>query len=332
MNASIKPFGTTAAGAAVQVITLRAGELTARVLTYGATLQDLRLAGTPWPLCLGAERVAAYEARLPWCGAVVGPVANRIGGATALVAGELWAMEANDGANTLHSGSEGVSQQIWQIEAAKADEVTLLCALPHGACGLPGTREIRAHYRLVAPATLEITLTARSDAPTLMNLAHHPYWNLDGTPSTAGHRLSIAAAQYLPTDTQNLPLAPVPVAGTGFDLSAPRALPDLPPLDHNFCLAGEGLREVARLSGAKGVSMAVETDAPGLQVYDGRALASTPWPGLTGAPYGAHAGLAMEPQLWPDAPAHGDFPPINLAPGTEWRQVSRLHFTREEAK
>lgn len=330
MTAQIKPFGTTLAGAAVQAITLRAGEVTARVLTYGATLQDLRLAGTPWPLCLGSDMLAAYEARLPWCGAVVGPVANRIGGATALVDGALWQMEANDGANTLHSGAEGISQRVWQIEAASADAVTLLCSLPHGACGLPGNREIRVRYQLSAPATLAITLTARTDAPTLMNLAHHPYWTLDGTPTTAGHSLSVAASHYLPTNAQNLPLAPAPVAGSGYDLRTPQALPSLPPLDHNFCLDGAGLREVARLAGAKGVSLTLETDAPGLQVYDGRAIASAPWPGLTGAPYGAHAGVAIEPQLWPDAPAHAGFPPITLAPGTEWRQQTRLHFSRAQ--
>lgn len=330
MSADIRPFGTTRTGAPVQAITLRAGELTARLLTFGATLQDLRLAGTPWPLCLGSDLLAAYEDRLPWCGAVVGPVANRIGGATALIGGKLWQMEANDGANALHSGAEGVSQRIWQIEAASAAEVTLLCALPHGACGLPGNREIRVRYRLAPPATLEITLTARTDAVTLMNLAHHPYWNLDGTPTTAGHSLSVAATRYLPTNAQNLPRAAEPVSGTGYDLRAPRPLPDLPPLDHNFCLDGTGQREGARLTGAKGVSLVLQTNAPGLQVYDGRALASAPWPGLTGAPYGAYAGVAMEPQMWPDAPAHEDFPSILLQPGTEWHQSSQLHLSRTE--
>lgn len=327
----IRNFGTTAAGEVVQAITLRAGELTARILTYGATLQDLRLAGTPWPLVLGSDGLAAYQGPLIWCGAVVGPVANRLAGASAKIDGKLWQAPPNDGPNLLHSGPEGTSNRVWAIETAASDAVTLRLDLAHGAAHLPGNRVLRAHYRLHAPATLEITLEAVTDAPTLMNLAHHPYWNLDGTATTAGHRLSVAASRYLPLGAHGLPLPPAPVAQGGLDLRTPRALEALPPLDHNFCPEGEGLREVARLAGARGVCLRLETDAPGLQVYDGRALASAPFPGLMGQPYGPHAGVALEPQLWPNAPAHSGFPSIALAPGALWRQRSLVHLTRAAA-
>lgn len=327
----IRNFGTTAAGKPVQAITLRGGELTARILTHGATLQDLRLAGTPWPLILGSDRLAAYEGPLIWCGAVVGPVANRLAGAAVKIDGQLWQAPPNDGPNLLHSGPAGTSNQLWEIEAASASALTLRLHLPHGAAHLPGNRVLRAHYALLAPATLELTLTATSDAETLMNLAHHPYWNLDGAPTTAGHRLSVPASRYLPTDGANLPLPPAQVAQTGHDLRAPRALQTLPPLDHNYCPEGEGLREVAQLTGARGLCLRLETDAPGLQVYDGRALASAPFPGLMGQPYGPHAGVALEPQLWPNAPAHRNFPSIALAPGALWRQRSRMHLTRGTA-
>lgn len=328
MQANIRDFGTTATGGRVQAITLQAGALRARVLTLGATLQDLRLAGTPWPLLLGSDSLAAYERRLPWCGAVVGPVANRLARSSAVIGGKVWQARPNDGRNLLHSGPDGVSQQIWQIETADKGGVTLRLDLPHGACALPGNRVIRARYRLCPPATLEITLHAETDTETLMNLAFHPYWNLDGTASTAGHRLSVAAGRYLPTDAENLPLAPVSVAGSAHDLRLARPLPELPPLDHCYCPEGAGLRPVARLEGAKGVTLDLESDAPGLQVYDGRALHSAPYLGLTGQPYGAHAGLALEPQFWPDAPHHPDFPSISLAPGQGWRQRSRVHLHR----
>jgi aldose 1-epimerase len=333
MHRTLRRFGTTATGQTVEAITLRAGELTACILTFGATLQDLRLAGTPWPLILGSDILAAYETRLRWCGAVVGPVANRLAGASVRIAGRLWQARPNDGANLLHSGAAGISQQLWTIEEAGPDRVTLRLDLAHGAAALPGNRTLRAHYRLLPPATLELALSAETDAETLMNLAHHPYWNLDGTATTAGHHLSVAAARYLPTDAQNLPLPPAPVAGSGLDLRSPRALAGLPPVDHCFCLEdiaadAAGLRPVALLAGAQGVVMRLETDAPGLQVYDGRTLASAPYPGLTGAPYGAHAGLALEPQMWPDAPHHAGFPPITLAPGTLWGQRSRVHLSR----
>jgi len=331
MQTDIRRFGTTATGQPVEAITLRAGELTARLLTFGATLQDLRLAGTPWPLVLGSDLLAAYEQRLHWCGAVVGPVANRLKGASVRLGDRLWQAEPNDGPNLLHSGAEGISHRVWTIEAASGSAVTLRLDLPHGAAALPGNRVIRATYQLLPPATLEITLSAETDAETLINLAHHPYWNLDGTPSADGHSLSVEADQVLPTDAENLPLAPVAAARLGLDLRRPHPLATLPPVDHNFCLSGSGLRPVARLSGAKGVVLDLETDAPGLQVYDGRALHSAPYPGLTGSPYGAHAGVALEPQFWPDAPHHADFPPITLAPGTLWGQRSRVHLHRRPA-
>lgn len=328
MAARITLFGTSSAGAAVEAVTLRAGELTARLLTYGATLQDLRLAGTPWPLCLGSDSLAAYEGPLIWCGAVVGPVANRVGGAAAVVGGRLWQMAANDGPNVLHSGPESSARRVWQIAEAEEAEVSFELPLAHGACGLPGNRLLRARYRLLPPATLEITLSAHSDAETLMNLAAHPYWNLDGTVTTEGHLLSVAASSVLPTDARNLPQPPQPVLGTGYDLRRPRPLAGLPPIDHNFCLDGTGLRAAARLAGARGVVLTLETDAPGLQVYDGRALNTAPFLGLSGAPYTPHAGVALEPQMWPDAPAHADFPSITLAPRVEWTQRTRLHFQR----
>ncbi|MBZ4021894.1 hypothetical protein CKO11_05400 [Rhodobacter sp. TJ_12] len=329
MPTDIRRFGTTTTGQTVEAVTLRAGELTARLITFGARLQDLRLAGTPWPLILGSDSLAAYESgALPWGGAVVGPVANRLGGAAVTIAGAPWKALPNEGAHLLHSGAAGISEQNWQIEAASDTEVTFRLDLAHGAAALPGNRVLRARYALVPPATLALTLSAETDAETLMNLAHHPYWTLDGRADIAGHRLSVAATRMLPTDAQNLPLPPVDVTGTGYDLRAPRPLADLPPLDHNYCPGGTGLRPVAQLTGASGVTLALESDAPGLQVYDGRHLNTAPALGLTGAPYGPHAGLALEPQMWPDAPHHPDFPPITLRPGQIWQQDSRMHLHR----
>ncbi|SOC04605.1 aldose 1-epimerase [Rhodobacter sp. JA431] len=329
MSADIRRFGTTSTGDLVEAVTLRAGELTARLITFGASLQDLRLAGTPWPLILGSDTLSAYESgALAWAGAVVGPVANRLSGAQVEIAGQLWRAAPNDGANLLHSGDAGCSQQVWAIETANADSVTFRLDLPHGAAALPGNRVLRASYQIVAPSTLEITLSAETDAETLMNLAHHPYWNLDGTPTTAAHHLKVAAEQMLPCDAQNLPRAPISVADTVYDLHHARRVADLPPLDNNYCLPGTGLRAVAELTGSAGVSLTIETDAPGLQVYDGQHMGAHPVLGLSGAAYGPHAGLALEPQMWPDAPQHPDFPAITLHPGETWRQVTRLHLSR----
>ena len=332
MAPQVQRFGTTADGRAVEALHLRGGELRVALLTYGATLQDLRLAGTPWPLTLGAGSVAAYEGPFAYFGAVVGPVANRIAGARALIGGQLHQFTANEaGCTTLHSGPTGTHAQVWQIEDATEASATLRLDLADGLGGFPGNRTLRAKFELIAPTTLGLALSATSDAPTLINLANHSYWNLDGSADTGGHRLTVAADHYLPVGAALIPGAPVDVTGTAFDFRASRSLDRNPALDHNFCLATSprALTPAATLEGARGVRLDLATTAPGLQVYDGRRLATAPWPGLMGEPHGPYAGVALEPQHWPDAPNRPEFPPILLAPGETYRQATTFSFSRD---
>lgn len=326
MSAAIRDFGMTRAGERVEAIDLAAGGLRATILTLGATLQDLRLDGADWPLVLGADSVAAFEGPLLYAGAIVGPVANRIAGAAAEIAGRRHDFEANEcGTTTLHSGATGLHARLWRIESAGADHATFAIDLADGDGGFPGNRRITAAFRLVAPGDLVIDLTATTDAPSLINLAHHSYWTLDGTPDTRHHRLRVAAEHYLPVDDRLIPTGEVrPVAGTAFDLRGGRRLAELPPLDHNFCIspARRGLTEVAELAGASGLRLRLATTEPGLQVYDGRHFA----PGPDGLGSHPHAGIALEPQGWPDAPNRPGFPPVTLRPGEHYHQITRFRI------
>lgn len=316
-------FGVTKAGAMVEAIGLRAGALSARVLTLGAILQEVRLDGVAHSLTLGSERVADYEGVMGYFGAIVGPVANRIGGARAVIGGKECRFAENEPGRTLHSGPEGTHAKLWQIEENTGAAVTLALAMPDGQGGFPGKRRIVARYEVLPPSTLRLTITAQTDADTLMNPAQHSYWNLDGSAHWRGHRLRIAAGHVLPVDAGLLPRGSVaPVGGSPMDFRRERQLREgAPALDTNFCLS-EGpveLREVAWLTGASGVTMALATTAPGLQVYDGRAAIR---PG-----YGPYEGIAMEPQHWPDAPNHPRFPSIALAAGEVFSQTTEWRFT-----
>lgn len=327
--ASTRSFGTTASGDRIEAIRLAAGELSATILTRGAILQDLRLAGVPYSLTLGSDTLAAYEGPLAYAGAVVGPVANRIGGAQAQIGGKSFRFEANEGPNLLHSGATGTHARTWRIVEATGAGATLALTLPDGLGGFPGTREISARFALDGRA-LTLELTATTDAPTLMNLANHSYWALDGRADIGGHRLRVAADSYLPVDAALLPLgAPAPVSGA-FDLRTGRVLDLTEGFDHNFCLASarRPLAFAAELTGRSGVTMTIETTEPGLQVYDGAGLKTAPYLGHSGQPYGHHAGIAMEAQGWPDAAAHDSFPPVTLAPGETYRQATRWTFGR----
>lgn len=325
MAAGIRQFGTTRQGAAVQAITLRAGAATATVLTFGAVLQDLRLEGVAYGLTLGSGRLADYEGPMAYHGGLIGPVANRIAGAAAVIAGRSHRFEANvSGGITLHSGACGTHQKVWTLEAADDASATLAVTLPDGEGGFPGTRRIRARFTLRPPATLRLEVTAETDAATLLNLANHSYWNLDGTPTWAGHDLRIAADHALPTDADGIPTGQIaPLAGGALDFrTARRIVPKAPPLDTCFCLsqARADLREVLWLTGQSGLRLTLATTEPGMQVYDGRAAIR---PG-----HAAYEGLAFEPQFWPDAPHHPAFPSILLMPGETSRQVSEWRFGR----
>lgn len=323
--AQIEAFGTTAGGAGVQKITLTAGGLSVALLSWGAVVQSVRLAGVGHDLTLGSDRLADYEGAMRHHGPVIGPVVNRLSGATAPLDGGTLRFEANlDGRHCLHSGAAGTHLKVWDLLEAGPDHALLALDLPAGEGGFPGNRRLEARFTLAPPATLRLELTAQTDAPTLFNATNHSYWNLDGTPDWAGHRLRIAAEAMLPTDALFAPTGEIrPVAGTEFDFRSPRAIaPGAPPLDNCFCLSrGQAaLRPVLWLAGRSGVTMEVATTEPGVQVYDGR--------GALRPGHGAYEGIAVETQGWPDAPNRPGFPPVRLAPGAGLRQITEWRFSR----
>ena len=103
------------------------------------------------------------------------------------------------------------------------------------------------------------------------------------------------------------------------------------PIDHNFCLAAArgAIRPVAWLTDqASGVSLEVRTTEPGLQVYDGSRV-NIAVPGHGGAKMGASCGIALEPQVWPDANHHPAFPQAVLVPGEDYVQHTQYVFTKD---
>lgn len=329
----IETFGYMPDGTEVARITLQAGELTAHFLSYGAILQDLRLNEHPHSLVLGLNSLEDYQAHSPYFGAIVGRCANRIADGTFSMDGKPYQLDQNErGCHTLHGGSDGLSNQVWRIADVSLDQLTLECELADGHMGFPGAMTIRCRYHLLQNATLAIDLEATCDAPSLCNLAHHSYFNLDGRPTIDQHHLQVHAEHYTPIDKALIPTGEITqVDSTPFDFRSGKAamMPDQL-LDHNFCLS-ETRREcshVATLSSkASGISLDVFSTEPGLQVYDGSAInvAAT---GIDDRTYGPHAGLALEPQIWPDAPNKPHFPSSRLDPNTTYRQQTKFRFRK----
>ncbi len=292
------------------ILRIGTGALQAECLPYGAALHQLWLDGRP--MVAGLPDPAGYRAGTRYHGAVVGPVANRISGAQAMIGEQLWRFDPNEGTTLLHGGEIGLHGRDWTVADQGATHVTFALDLGHCEGGFPGARRIEARYS-VDGLTLRLDLLAWSDRPTLMNLSSHVYWNLTGRANLDGHRLQVAADRLTPVDARLCPTG-APIAVTGeMDLRAGRLLDGGPRYDHNFCLSDRRvpLRPVAWLSAPEAPVMELATTEPGLQVYDG---------GPT------MFGLALEPQCWPDAPNQPSYPPILLTPDigplvqkTEWR-------------
>lgn len=316
-------FGITKDGQNVHEITLSAGELTVDLLTWGAVVQDVRLAGVDRSLTLGSQKLADYEGDMRHHGALIGPVANRISNARVRLDGMMYELERNqDGRIHLHSGAQATHLQVWDVVQVSPTTATLSINLADGMCGLPGNRKITATFAVSAPATLTMTVTGTTDSTTLMNFANHCYWNLDGSARYDGHTLQIAADQYLPITEYDYPTGEiVDVTGTTMDFRKSRMIAvNDPPFDNNFCLSdsAQPLRDVLTLTGKSGVSMTMGTTATGIQIYDARAAQR---PGQD-----RYEGLAIEAQDWPDAPNNPDFPSIKVTPDRPYTQTTTWRF------
>ena len=332
MSALIEHFGTTPAGEIIEKITIGSGALSASILTWGAVLQDVRLCGVDHPLTLGGPDLAAYAGPMKSFGAVMGPVVNRIRGASAPIAGVMHHFEANlDGTHTKHGGSHGPHVSVWRIIETSPTHAVLELTLPDGLSGFPGNRVIRAEYRVIE-AVLDLVLVAQTDAATLINLANHSYWNLDGSLDAGNHRVQIFADRY----TENGPDLMVtgrvlPVEGTQYDFRAPTPFTASPErmFDLNYVLAEakRPLTLAARITGERGITMEMSTTEPGLQLFDFGSFDTGDFNGHHGAPYPSYSGIALEAQGWPDAANHKGWPSIEITPNAPYHQHTRWAFS-----
>ena len=331
-------FGETSDGKPVQRFSISGGGLSAKIITYGAVLQDLRLKDHDAPLVLGFDRFEDYPAASPYFGAIAGRYANRIRDGRFTIDGRRYQADRNFlGKHLLHGGAGGFSGQVWDVVGHSADSVTLSLHDPDGAMGFPGGLNVTCTYRMKIPGSLTVELVATCDAPTLCNLAHHSYFNLDdgGAGDVLDHRMMLPAAAYLPVDDELIPTGVVqPVDKTAFDFRVARPIRmdvdgEQMVYDHNFCLSSARgpLRQAAWVQGAtSGVEMEVWTTEPGVQFYGGRYLAPDLPAGLGGRRYQRFAGFCLEPQTWPDSPNRPYFPQATFWPGEIYRQVSEYRF------
>lgn len=340
-----EPFGTTARGQDVEQWTARAGSYTAKILTYGGILRSFMVEDRD--VVLGCDTLADYEKQDKYFGALVGRVANRIGGAAFDLNGKHYTLAANNGPNCLHGGVHGFNEAVWQADIREG-KLVLSHTSPDGEEGFPGNLEVRVSYDLTEDGVLSLEYWARSDKDTLCNLTNHSYFNLMGHDhgSLEGQRVQVYASAITRIDENATPTgALLAVEGTPFDLRYPREFlqglslehPQLTlgnGYDHNFVLRTQPnapLGLVARVTGG-GLCLECYTTQCGLQLYTANYLDGDP--GKDGAVYGPRSAFCLETQGWPDAIHHNAFPSPILRAGEEYRHTTTYRlatlYSREE--
>ncbi len=341
-------------GKPVHLWTLRNGKgMEAEITDYGTIVVSLKVADAKSvysDVVLGRSSVKEYVERTQYFGCTAGRCANRIALGKFTLDGKEYTLATNNAPNHLHGGTKGFDKVVWNGESAmtaRGPSVTFTYRSKDGEEGYPGNVDVKVVYTLSQMDELVVQMSATTDAPTCVNLAHHTYWNLAGHGSgdILGHMLQINARNYTPVDATLITTGAIaPVAGTPLDFTIMKAIgqdfaklpatkDDPGGYDHNFVLdktpVGDRMWLSAILHEPKsGRTMEVWSNQPGIQFYTGNFLDGIP--GKDGAVYQKNGALCLETQAFPDSinkQGKAGWPNVVLKPGETYSH-SMVHRFR----
>ncbi len=324
----LRKIGTAPDGSPLMQATLRHGDETVTLLSYGCATCDWRvpLGGARVPVVLGHDDPTGYLTNAPHLGIIAGRVANRTARARFTLDGRRYDLDANEPPHHLHGGQSGTGHRNWQFDPDGGHGLRASCRIDHLEDGYPGAVAITALIRLGVDG-LTYDLTARPDRPSPVNLAQHNYYNLMGGGAIWDHSARIAAHDHTPTDAQMIPTGHIePVAGTRYDLTQTRSFATADRMrqgtDVNLVLDPDrDSAPAAEVTAPNGLHLRLWTDQPGMQLYTGGGLPGAPAQGLR--PFG---GFCLEPQGFPDALNQPGFPSIICTPDQPYRQTTRIQI------
>lgn len=349
-----EPWGTTEDGTAVERYTLSNRGMTVRILTYGGIIQSLEVPNgrkDPVNVVLGFADLQGYLDNNnpgPYFGALIGRYGNRIANGQFELDGTTYQLPINNDPNSLHGGFNGFDTKVWTatpIQNNGTVGLQLNYLSPDGEEGYPGNLDVQVTYTLTRDQKLEIHYTATTDAPTVVNLTNHTYWNLqgEGTSSILDHELTLRASGYTPVDSTLIPTGEIAdVSGTPMDFRSATAIGERirepfeqllfgQGYDHNWVLdrPDDGsLQLAAKLRDPdSGRTLKMWTTEPGIQFYSGNFLDAT-LVGTGGHVYRQSDGLALETQHFPDSPNQPQFPSTTLRPGETYDTTTVFDLSR----
>ncbi len=367
-----EPFGSVDGEAVDRYTLTNCNRMTVKILTYGGILQEINVPDRKNDVAnvtLGFDNLDDYVDKSPYFGCITGRYANRIALGQFTLDGITYNLPINNDPNSLHGGFVGFDKHVWAatpIEGAKAnligkrirthersDSVGLELAFtsPDGDQGYPGELETDVTYTLTEKNQIVMDYHATTDAPTIVNLTNHAYWNLagEGTSDIYDHVLELNADNYTPVDDTLIPTGAIdPVAGTPLDFTKPTPIGDRirdgfeqlvigRGYDHNWVLNRPDPNDKSLIQAAEvseptsGRVLSIYTTEPGIQFYSGNFLDGT-LVGTSGHMYRQGDGFALETQHYPDSPNHDNFPSTVLRPGEDYETQTIYQFSTTHKK
>ncbi|MDR3069897.1 MAG: galactose mutarotase [Propionibacteriaceae bacterium] len=312
---------------------LRNDAVALEIARIGASLHRFEVAGRNIVLSRPDPKASVPQ----FVGSTCGRFANRIHKGQFSLDGQSFQLDLNWGDNSIHGGTFGFSELYWDAAEVANERLVLSLVSEDGDMGYPGRLSIQAIFTLL-PSGLQVEYVATTDAPTVISVTLHPYFNLkgDGVGDINDHLLQVNSSAYTPVDGDGVPTGEIAdTRGGALDFRTPRKIGPARGefaaaglkagnayvgYDHNFVLDGEGLRDVVILTSPDGLELKVRSDSPAAQIYDGDHFDGSQL-SPEGKPYIKNAGLAIEPQNFPDAPNHANFPSPVLRPGETYHRT-----------
>ncbi len=283
---------------------------------------------------LGFDKVSDYfpENNQTDFGATIGRYANRIDHGRFTLDSTEYQLPQNNYGHCLHGGPDGWQYKVYDVLEADASHLKLGMDSPAGDSGFPGEVKASVTFTLTEDNAIDIRYEATADAPTIINMTNHSYFNLSGDPAShqvTADSLYVNASFYTPVDSTFMTTGEIaPVDGTPFDFRKPRLIGDGIDADNEQIRNGRGydhnwVLDTRRNDSAPaaevycqqtGIVLREYTDEPGVQIYCGNFLDGTVT-GKKGVVYGHRTAICLESQKFPDTPNKPEWPSAVLRPG-----------------